>query len=61
MECTVAILTMSSKNGGYCVAGVDVNNGNWIRLVSDVVYTHGALSTMILNIKMEDIVDLLIL
>lgn len=44
MECTVAILTMSSKNGGYCVAGVDVNNGNWIRLVSDVVYTHGALS-----------------
>jgi len=44
MERTVAILTMSSKNGGYCVAGVDVKNGNWIRLVSDNVNTHGALS-----------------
>lgn len=45
MKCTVAILTMSSKNGGYCVAGVDVKNGDWIRLVSDNVYTHGALSS----------------
>lgn len=45
MKCTVAILTMSSKNGGYCVAGVNVKNGNWIRLVSDNVYTHGALSS----------------
>lgn len=40
----VAILTMSSKNGGYCVAGIDTENGKWIRLVSDNKDTHGALS-----------------
>lgn len=40
----VAILTMSSKNGGYCVAGIDLENGEWIRLVSDDVSTHGALT-----------------
>ena len=45
MNCTVAILTMSSKTGGYCVAGGEVKNGDWIRLVSDNVYTHGALSS----------------
>lgn len=44
MEREVAILTMSSKNGGYCVAGVEVNSGKWIRLVSDDDETHGALS-----------------
>lgn len=44
MEREVAILTMSSKNGGFCVAGIDVNNGKWIRLVSDDTETHGALS-----------------
>ncbi len=52
MKYTVAVLTMSSKNGGYCVAGVDVKNGNWIRLVSDNVYTHGALSSN--NIKYQN-------
>lgn len=40
----VVILTMSSKNHGYCVAGIDLQNGEWIRLVSDDVDTHGALS-----------------
>ncbi|MBS5388923.1 MAG: hypothetical protein KHY31_16335 [Clostridiales bacterium] len=44
MEREVAILTMSSKNGGYCVAGIDVENGKWIRLVSNDNKTHGALS-----------------
>ena len=39
----VAILTMSSKNHGFCVAGIDLDNGEWIRLVSDDVDTHGAL------------------
>lgn len=44
MEREVAILTMSSKNGGYCVAGIDIENGEWIRLVTDNSTTHGALS-----------------
>ncbi len=30
----VSILTKSSKFGGYCVAGIDMQNGKWIRLVS---------------------------
>lgn len=44
MNYTVAILTKSSKNGGYCVAGIDIKNGNWVRLVSNDEDTHGALS-----------------
>lgn len=40
----VAILTKSSKNGGHCVAGIDLENSKWIRLVSDNEDTHGALS-----------------
>ncbi len=30
-----AILTMSNKYGGYCVAGIDMNNGCFYRLVLD--------------------------
>lgn len=44
MKLEVVILTKSSKNGGYCVAGVNLKNGNWIRLVSDDACTHRALS-----------------
>lgn len=39
----IAILTKSSKNRGYCVAGIDLETGEWIRLVSDDVGSHGAL------------------
>lgn len=39
----VAILTKSTKNGGYCVAGIDVNTGRWIRLVSSDEVSCGAL------------------
>lgn len=30
----VCILTKSYKDNGYCVAGIDIENGQWIRLVS---------------------------
>ena len=30
----ICILTKSYKHGGYCVAGIDVNNNEWIRLVN---------------------------
>lgn len=33
MKREVAILTKSSKFGGYCVAGVDINTGEWVRFV----------------------------
>jgi hypothetical protein len=39
----VAILTKSSKNKGYCVAGIDTQSGRWIRLVSSDTETHGSL------------------
>ena len=39
----VAILTKSYKNKGYCVAGIDAETGEWIRLVSDDEESHGSL------------------
>ena len=44
MEKKVIILTKSNKNGGYCVAGIDVNTGEFIRLVSEDNDSHYALS-----------------
>lgn len=29
------ILTKSRKHGGYCIAGVDIHTGEWIRIISD--------------------------
>lgn len=40
----LVILTKSSKHGKYCVAGVDVSNGKWVRLTTDDVDTDGAVS-----------------
>lgn len=30
----ICILTKSYKHGGFCVAGIDINTGQWIRLVN---------------------------
>lgn len=38
----IIIMTKSSKNGDYCIAGIDAENGSWIRLVSGNEETHGA-------------------
>lgn len=43
MNIDVAIMTRSSKHGGYCVAGIDMKNGNWVRLTSNDEESHGAL------------------
>ena len=40
----VVILTKSIKNGGYCVAGINVNTSEWVRCISNDTYSHGALS-----------------
>lgn len=40
----LVILTKSSKHGKYCVAGLDVSNGNWVRLTTDDITTDGAVS-----------------
>lgn len=34
MEKDIIILTCSAKHGGYCVAGIDTETGDWIRLVA---------------------------
>lgn len=52
MKKEVVILTVSSKNRNYCVAGIDTSNGEWIRLVSDDEESHGALSKD--DIRYED-------
>lgn len=44
MNKTAVILTKSYKNGGYCVAGIDVNTKGWIRFVSSNMATHGAVT-----------------
>ncbi|MBY0755130.1 hypothetical protein K5V21_06645 [Clostridium sardiniense] len=44
MKKKVIILTRSDKNGGYCVAGIDVKKERFIRLVSDDEGTDYALT-----------------
>lgn len=34
MKKNIIILTKSIKHGGFCVAGIDTDNGEWIRLIS---------------------------
>lgn len=42
MEKKIIILTKSKKHSGYCVAGIDYETGEWIRLVSSDLETEGA-------------------
>ena len=42
MDKTIIILTKSKKHSGYCVAGIDYETGEWIRLVSSDTETEGA-------------------
>ena len=41
-EIKLAVLTKSSKHSKYCVAGIDYESGNWIRLMTEDSQTHGA-------------------
>lgn len=40
----IVILTKSTKRGGYCVAGIDIDSGEWVRLTSSDEWSHGALT-----------------
>ena len=40
----MAVLTKSSKYGNNCVAGIDLSNGDWVRLVTEDEASHGAVS-----------------
>lgn len=51
MEKEIIILTKSWKNGGYCVAGIDIKTKILVRLVSDDEKSYGALSDMNMKTK----------
>lgn len=34
MKKDIIVLTCSAKHGGYCVAGIDTETNEWIRLVA---------------------------
>ena len=40
----MVVLTRSSKYGKNCVAGIDLNNGSWVRLVTNDESSHGAVA-----------------
>lgn len=40
----MVVLTKSSKYGNNCVAGIDLSNGDWVRLVTEDEASHGAVS-----------------
>lgn len=44
MKRDLIVLTMSDKNKRYCIAGIDVVTGEWIRLVTDDMKSNGGLS-----------------
>lgn len=51
MQKDIVILTASDKNGAYCVAGIDIDTGSWIRIVSQDEETDGALTLEDLTYK----------
>ena len=55
MEKEILILTKSCKNGGYCVAGIDLETKKSVRLVSDDQGTQGALSKDDLRLLMGNV------
>lgn len=44
MKKEIIIMTKSAKINGFCVAGIDISSGQWIRLVSDDRSGEGAVS-----------------
>lgn len=59
----MVVLTKSSKYGSNCVAGIDLVNGNWVRLVTEDDASHGAVSDEDLickdgrNVEVLDVID----
>lgn len=43
-EITISVLTKSSKFSGYCIAGIDCETGDWVRLITEDLQSHGAVS-----------------
>lgn len=56
MQKKVIILTKSLKNGGYCVAGIDIETKKLVRLVSDDEKSYGALTDTNMKTKNGEII-----
>ena len=59
MEREVIILAKSKKYGGYCVAGIDAQTGEWIRLVSADKGSHGAVPKYSMVDKKGEVISIL--
>lgn len=58
----VLILTKSDKNGGLCVAGLDVENGSFVRLVSNDVDSHYAIPHWCMsNVNVLDVIEVMVI
>ena len=55
----MVVLTKSSKYGKNCVAGINLANGSWVRLVTNDESSHGAVSDEDLVCKDGNIVQVL--
>lgn len=59
----MVVLTKSSKYGNNCVAGINLSNGEWVRLVTEDDTSHGAVSDEDLickdgrRVKVLDVID----
>lgn len=54
----VLVLTKSDKNGGLCVAGIDMTNCSLVRLVSSIKFTHYAIPKWCMEkVNVLDIID----
>jgi len=51
-EKDIVILTKSRKYHNYCVAGIDIHTGKWVRLVTDLEDIHGAVRSE--DLRFED-------
>lgn len=58
MKIRMVVLTKSSKYGKNCVAGIELDSGEWIRLVTEDEESHGAVSDDDLICKDGSIVDI---
>ena len=63
----MVVLTKSSKFGKYCVAGIDLKNRNWIRLVTNDEASCGAVAkeNLVCNdgsiVQVLDVIDVPVL
>lgn len=35
MDLDFILLTSSKKSGNYCIAGIEIQTGNWVRIISE--------------------------